>query len=365
VAHADAQNARIPVAVLGATGTIGQRLVALLATHPWFELVRVAASERNVGRPYAEAVRWHIGSDVPDAARALPIMPLEAGPDLPVRVAFSALPAAEAERCEPAFARAGVYVFSNASAYRMQPDVPLIVPEINPAHLAALATQRAARSWPGALVTNPNCSAIGLTLALAPLARFGLRRVLVTTMQSASGAGYPGVPSLDLIDNVVPYIDGEEGKLESESRKILGAWTGDAFENAPVRLSAQCTRVPVREGHLECVSVELEQRVEADEMVAAWADFAGEPQRLRLPSAPLHPVIYRDELDRPQPVIDRLAGDGMTVTVGRLRPCGVLDYKFVCLSHNTIRGAAGAALLNAELAYARGLLGAENRSAPA
>ena len=349
-------DARIPVAVLGATGMVGQRLVALLANHPWFELAGVVASERNVGRPYAEAVRWRIEGEIPDVARELPLVSLEDGPSLPVGVAFSGLPTAEAERIEPEFARAGVFVSSNASAYRMSPDVPLIVPEINPDHLNVLAHQRAVRDWSGALITNPNCSAIGLTLSLAPLARFGLRRVLVTTMQSASGAGYPGVSSLDLIDNVVPYIGGEEEKLESESRKILGSWTDESFLDADARFSAQCNRVAVREGHLEAVSVEFERPVEAEELIAAWNEFTAEPQRLGLPTAPEHPVVYREERDRPQPVRDRLAGNGMTVTVGRLRPCNVLDYKFVCLSHNTIRGAAGAALLNAELAYARGVL---------
>lgn len=354
--------ARIPVAVLGATGMVGQRLVALLANHPWFELAGVAASERSVGRPYAEAVHWHIESDVPGAARALPLVSPVPGPDLPARVVFSALPAAEAERVEPEFARAGAFVFSNASAHRLQPDVPLIVPEINPDHLDALPAQRAARDWPGGLVTNPNCSTIGLTLALAPLAGFGLRRVIVTTLQGASGAGYPGVPALDLIDNVVPFIGGEEHKIEVEGRKILGSWSGSGFSDAPIRFSAHCNRVAVRESHLECVSVEFERRVAAEELVAAWEAFAGEPQRLRLPTAPIHPLIYRDEPDRPQPVRDRLAGNGMTVTVGRLRPCSVFDYKFVCLSHNTIRGAAGAALLNAELAYARGLLAIGSRT---
>jgi aspartate-semialdehyde dehydrogenase len=357
--------ARIPVAVLGATGIVGQRLVAMLANHPWFELAGVAASERSVGRPYADAVHWHIEGDVPSAARALPLVSPMPGPDLPAHVVFSALPAAEAEQVEPEFAHASAFVFSNASANRLQPDVPLIVPEINPDHLDALSAQRGTRGWPGGLVTNPNCSTIGLTLALAPLAGFGLRRVIVTTLQAASGAGYPGVPALDLIDNVVPFIGDEEHKLETEGRKILGSWSGSGFSDAPIRFSAHCNRVAVREGHLECVSVELDRRVEAPELVAAWRAFAGEPQRLQLPTAPIHPIIYRDEPDRPQPMRDRLAGDGMTVTIGRLRPCGVLDYKFICLSHNLIRGAAGAALLNAELAYARGLLDIGSRHLPA
>lgn len=342
--------------MLGATGMVGQRLVALLAEHPWFALVGVAASDRSQGRPYGDVVRWRIEGDVPAQVRSLPLVAPTPGAHLPAQVVFSALPTAEAQEFEPAFARAGAFVSSNASAYRMSDDVPLIVPEINPGHLDALTIQRAARAWPGALVTNPNCSTIGLTIALAPLARFGLRRVIVTTLQAASGAGYPGVPSLDLIDNVVPYISGEEEKMASETRKILGAWTAGHFADAELRLSAHCNRVPVREGHLECVSVEFEQRPQPDDILAAWRDFSGEPQRLGLPTAPAHPIAYRDEPDRPQPARDRDQGAGMTVTVGRLRPCEIFDYKFVCLSHNTIRGAAGAALLNAELAYARGLL---------
>ena len=350
---------RIPVTVLGATGLVGQRFVSLLANHPWFELAGVAASDRSVGGRYGDVVRWNVETEPPPAALELRVARPEPGVVLSACVVFSALPAAEAEAIEPAFARAGALVFSNASAYRMAPDVPLIVPEINPGHLTALTIQRERRGWPGAIVTNPNCSTIGLTLALAPLTRFGLRRVLVTTLQAASGAGYPGVASLDLLDNVIPYIGSEEEKIEEETRKILGGIHGNAFaplDADALRLSAHCNRVAVRDGHLETVSVELAERVAPDDILAAWEGFAGEPQRFRLPSAPEHPIVYRVEADRPQPVRDRLAGRGMSVTTGRLRPCGVLDYKFVCLSHNTIRGAAGAALLNAELAYARGLL---------
>lgn len=351
------ENKRIPVAVLGATGLVGQRLIALLADHPWFELVAVAASPRHAGQRYGDAVRWVIEGAVPRAAAALPLVPAEPGGHLPARLVFSALPTPAAARIEPAFARAGAFVFSNASAHRMDSDVPLIVPEINPDHLDALAAQRASRGWPGAIVANPNCSTIGLALALAPLAPFGPRRVIVTTLQAASGAGYPGISGLDLLDNVVPYIAGEEPKIETEARKILGSWrAGEGFAGADLRLSAHCTRVGVREGHLECVSVELARPPDERDLIAAWRDFTAEPQRLLLPSAPAHPVVYRDEPDRPQPRRDRDAESGMAVTVGRLRPCPVLDVKFVCLSHNTLRGAAGAALLNAELAYARGLL---------
>lgn len=351
---------RIPVTVLGATGLVGQRLIALLDSHPWFEVAGVAASERNLGVRYGDAVRWKVAeSDPPADVLNLQLAAPEPGDALPGRVVFSALPANEAQVIEPRFAAAGALVFSNASAYRMADDVPLIVPEINPDHLASLAVQRERRDWRGALVTNANCSTIGLTLALAPLHRhFGLRRVMVTTLQAASGAGYPGVASLDLLDNVIPFIGGEEEKIESETRKILGGWTNGAFVplGDDVRLSAACNRVAVRDGHLETVSVELAAKATADELLSVWRDFTAEPQRLGLPTAPSPVLVYRAEEDRPQPVRDRLAGDGMAVTIGRLRPCDVLEYKFVCLSHNTIRGAAGAALLNAELAYARGLL---------
>lgn len=351
---------RVPVTVLGATGLVGQRLIALLDDHPWFEVTGVAASERSLGARYGDVVRWKVAeSEPPTNVLDLQLSAPEPGDALPGRVVFSALPANEAEVIEPRFAAAGALVFSNASAYRMAEDVPLIVPEINPDHLASLTVQRMRRGWRGALVTNANCSTIGLTLALAPLQqRFGLRRVLVTTLQAASGAGYPGVASLDLLDNVIPFIGSEEEKMESETRKILGGWSGDAF--APlgddVRLSAACNRVAVREGHLETVSVELTERASADDLLRAWRDFTAEPQQRGLPTAPSPVLVYREEQDRPQPVRDRLTGGGMAVTIGRLRRCDVLDYKFVCLSHNTIRGAAGAALLNAELAYARGLL---------
>jgi aspartate-semialdehyde dehydrogenase len=349
---------RIPVVILGATGLVGQRLLALLAEHPWFRLVGVAASERNAGQRYGDAVRWRLESDPPAEVLDLRLEAPVPGPGLPPRVVFSALPADEAREIEPRFARAGAIVFSNASAYRMEVDVPLVVPEVNPEHLAALATQRERRGWSGAIITNPNCSTIGLTLALAPLQPLGLRRVLVTTLQAASGAGYPGVASLDLIDNVIPHIASEEEKIEEETVKILGGWQDGRFQPlAATRVSAACHRVAVRDGHLEAVSVELEQRVPAEALIAAWRDYRAEPQRLALPTAPTPPLVYREEPDRPQPLRDRMAGGGMAVSIGRLRRCGVLDYKFVCLSHNTIRGAAGAALLNAELAYARGLLG--------
>lgn len=353
----DTPRSRIPAVVLGATGIVGQRLVALLARHPWFRLVGVAASQRNIGRLYGDVVQWRIEGDIPSDAAALQLSRPLPGDDLPATLVFSALPTSEAETVEPAFAQAGAFVSSNASAYRMRADVPLLIPEINPEHLAALTKQRAARQWSGALITNPNCSTIGLALALAPLTRFGIQQVIVTTLQAASGAGYPGVASLDLLDNVIPFIAGEEEKIETETRKILGVWQDDdQFVDAPIRLSAQTTRVAVREGHLALVSVKFARAPEPEDILAAWQGFAGSPQELRLPTAPERVLRYLDAPDRPQPQYDRDAERGMGVTIGRLRRCEVLDYRFVCLSHNTIRGAAGAALLNAELAYARGLL---------
>jgi aspartate-semialdehyde dehydrogenase len=354
---------RIPAVVLGATGFVGQRLVAMLARHPWFRLAGVAASERHAGKRYGEVVRWRIEGETPPDAAALRLARPTPDDHPPATLVFSALPALEAEAVEPAFAQAGAFVSSNASAFRMQPDVPLVIPEINPDHLSAIAGQRALRQWPGALVTNPNCSTIGLALALAPLARFGIEQVIVTTLQAASGAGYPGVASLDLIDNVIPYIAGEEEKIETETRKILGAWQDGAFTDSPIRLSAQTTRVPVREGHLACVSVKFEQTPQPEEILTAWQEFSGLPQTLKLPTAPEHVLRYLEAPDHPQPRYDRDAENGMGVTLGRLRRCEVLDYRFICLSHNTIRGAAGAALLNAELAYARGLLATSGRGA--
>jgi aspartate-semialdehyde dehydrogenase len=335
----------------------------MLARHPWFRLAGVAASERHAGRLYGEVVHWRIEGDAPAEAVALRLARPTPDDCPPASLVFSALPALEAEAIEPTFARAGAFVSSNASAFRMASDVPLVVPEINPDHLSALARQRTSRQWSGALVTNPNCSTIGLALALAPLARFGIEQVMVTTLQAASGAGYPGVASLDLIDNVIPFIAGEEEKIETETRKILGVWQDGAFADAPIRLSAQATRVPVREGHLASVSVKLAQTPQPEDIVAAWQEFSGQPQALKLPTAPPRVLRYLDAPDRPQPRYDRDAEHGMGVTLGRLRHCAVLDYRFICLSHNTIRGAAGAALLNAELAYAHGLLATSGRSA--
>lgn len=347
---------KIPVAVLGATGMVGQRFIALLAEHPWFELGAVVGSERRAGQAYGAAVTWRLTTPPPAAALQMPLLAPDADYDAPI--AFSALPAEVADNIEPLAARRGKAVFSNASSYRMDDDVPLLIPEANPDHLELLVRQRAARGWSGLLVTNPNCSTIQIALALKPLHdAFGVTKMQVTTLQAISGAGYPGVASYDIIDNVIPYIGQEEEKIERETRKILGTYTGQAVTPAEMTISAQCTRVAVREGHLACVSVELARDVTSADLIAAWRAFAAEPQHRNLPSAPQPAIVVRDEPDRPQPLRDREAGNGMAVVIGRVRPCPILGHKFVVLGHNTIRGAAGASLLNAELMLARGLLG--------
>lgn len=349
---------RIPVAVLGATGMVGQRFIELLQGHPWFELVGLAASEQHRKQPYAQATRWRLAGDMPPSVSTLPVVPCHPA-ELPgVKIVFSALPAEVASDIEAEFARAGVAVFSNTKNYRMTPDVPLVVPEVNPEHLAAISQQRQAHDWSGCIITNPNCSATPLVMALKPLQEaFGLRKVLITTMQAISGAGYPGLSSYDILDNVIPFISGEEEKLESETQKMLGSWSASTgFTNASVVVSAHCNRVSTREGHLECASVEFAREVDAAEILEVWQHFVGEPQRLGLPSAPERVLIYRREPDRPQTLLDRDAGHGMTVTLGRLRTCPILHYKFVMLGHNTIRGAAGGSLLNAELCVSKGYL---------
>lgn len=357
---------RIPVGVLGATGAVGQRFVQLLAGHPWFVLREVVGSGRTAGRPYGTVAGWRLPGGVPEEARELLVR--APGDPLDSPLLFSALPAEVAGETELGLAAAGHAVFSNARNHRMAPDVPLLVPEINADHAAMLARQRRERGWSGTLVTNPNCSTIHLVLALKPLQdAFGLKQVLVTTLQALSGAGYPGVPSLDLLDNVVPYIGGEEEKVAIETRKILGGYDeARGFADADVTVSATCTRVPVRDGHTESVAVALGRAAELDEVATALAAFSGPPQHLGLPSAPRHPVLVLDEEDRPQPFLDRDRERGMATVIGRLRPCPILGYKFVLLGHNTIRGAAGASILNAELLLAQGLLpGVENRVARA
>ena len=345
---------RIPVAVLGATGSVGQRFIQLLERHPWFRLHEVVASERSAGKTYAQAVDWRLESLLPDSAGTLTVKHL--GSELESRLLFSGLDSSVAGEAEEHYAARGCTVISNSRNHRMDDDVPLLIPEINAEHLEAIEHQRRTRG--GSIVTNPNCSVVGLAMALAPLQRaFGVEQVHVTTMQAISGAGFAGVASYAILDNVVPYIGGaEEEKIEKEPRKILGRWSGSRFEDAPIAISAQVNRVPTIDGHLMTISAKLRERASIDDVRAAIESFTGEPQRLGLPSAPERPLHYIDAPDRPQPRLDRDRERGMAVSVGRLRPCTLLDLRMVALVHNTIRGAAGAAILNGELLEARGLL---------
>jgi len=342
--------------VLGATGLVGQRLVKLLADHPWFELAEVAASERSSGKSYAEAVRWHLDGPVPHAARSLVVKSLD--PNLECDFVFSALDSSVAGAAEEDFARAGYPVVSNSKNHRMDPDVPLLIPEVNASHLDAVRTQQKNRGYDGGfIVTNPNCSTAGLVLVLKPLAdAFGLEKVFAVTLQAVSGAGYPGVASMDIHANVIPYISGEEEKMESEPQKLLGKWDGARFIDAGLGLSAHCNRVPVLEGHLECISVSLKKIACLKEVREALRNFEVAAELASLPSAIRHPVVVLDGEDRPQPRRDVHVGNGMAAVVGRVRECPLLDIKLTLLSHNLVRGAAGAALLNAELLAARGLL---------
>jgi aspartate-semialdehyde dehydrogenase len=346
--------AKIEVGILGATGMVGQQFVALLADHPWFRVTWLGASQRSEGKPYRDASAWRLPAALPDDVAALTVD--AASPERAPRLVFSGLDASVAGDIEAAFAKAGHIVISNARNYRMDPVVPLLIPEINPDHLRLLDCQSAARGWKGRIVTNPNCSTIVLALALAPLRQFGLRMVDVTTLQAVSGAGYPGVPSWDILGNIVPFIDGEEPKIETEPKKILGTLAGEGIEPHPMVISAQTTRVPVHDGHTVCTSVALEQPVDVPTLIDAFESFRGRPQDLDLPSAPPQPLVYLHERNRPQPALDVNRGGGMTVSIGRLRACPILGYRFVALGHNTIRGAAGAAILNAELMHREGRL---------
>lgn len=347
---------KIPVGVLGATGAVGQKFVSLLEDHPWFELTELAASDRSAGKCYKEATVWRQYKPIPERLKDRTIKPCE--PTLDCRVVFSGLDSSVAGEIEENFARAGYIVLSNSRNHRMDDDVPLLVPEVNPEHLALIKVQRERRGWSGAIVTNPNCSTIGLVMALAPIHRaFGVKRVVVMTMQALSGAGYPGHSAIDMLGNVIPFIGGgEEEKVETETLKIMGSLEGDGIRFADCRISAHTNRVFVEDGHMECVSVELERKAKPDEAARVLAQFSSLPQELKLPSAPEQPVIVTDEKDRPQPRFDRDAGNGMSAVVGRIRECPVFDIRFVVLSHNTIRGAAGAAILNAELMKAQGML---------
>jgi aspartate-semialdehyde dehydrogenase len=347
---------RIPVAILGATGSVGQRFIQLLERHPWFRVHEVVASERSAGKSFQEAADWRLETLVPDDVAGMTVKSL--GAELESKVVFSGLDSSVAGEAEDLYANRGCAVISNSKNHRMAADVPLLIPEINAEHLEAIEQQRDRRGSRGYIVTNPNCSVMGLAIALAPIHRaFGLEAVHVTTMQAISGAGYAGVASYAILDNVIPYIGGgEEEKIEAEPRKILGDWTNGKFADAPITISAQVNRVPTIDGHLMTVSAKLRHKASLDAIRETLESFTGEPQRLGLPTAPKRPIHYIDSPDRPQPRLDRDREQGMAVSVGRLRPCPLLDFRLVVLVHNTIRGAAGAAVLNAELLEARGML---------
>lgn len=343
---------KITVAILGATGSVGQRFIELLVDHPWFEIVAVAASGRSFGKRYGDAVNWLLPTPLPENIASM--MLSECKPPMTANLIFSALDSSVATDIEGAFANAGYMVISNSKNYRMHSDVPLLIPEVNSDHLALLTHQKFSG---GKIVTNPNCSAIGLAMALKPLDdSFGIESVNVVTMQAISGAGYPGVASMDILDNIIPYIAGEEDKLETEPLKIFGKLDKDHIIESRIKISAQCNRVAVSDGHTECVSIKLKSRSSKQELIEAWRTFSGEPQRLALPSAPKYPIHYFENDYLPQPKFQRNLDKGMAVSIGRLRNCPLLDYKFTVVSHNTIRGAAGGAILCAELLVRKGYI---------
>jgi aspartate-semialdehyde dehydrogenase len=345
---------KVPVGILGATGMVGQRYIQLLEDHPWFEVAWLAASDRSSGKMYGEAAKWRLDTPLPERVAKMVVSAAE--PEGAPKVIFASVDAAIAREMEPKFAAAGCAVISNSSAFRMAPNVPLVLAEVNAGHLEMIEEQPWRKESGGFIVTNSNCSAMGLVLALKPIEeRFGIEKIFVTTMQAVSGAGYPGVASMDILDNVIPFIASEEEKMETETLKLLGKLEGRSVTPLDAKMTAHCNRVPVVDGHTECVSIKLGREARREEILDAWAEFrplAG----LGLPFAPEQPIAWREENDRPQPRLDRNRGKGMTVTVGRLRPCNVLDWKFVLLSHNTVRGAAGATILNAEMLASLGKL---------
>ncbi len=343
---------KIDVGILGATGSVGQKFIQLLAKHPWFKITALAASEKSAEKNYKDAVNWFMTGPIPDRMAGMKVQSCE--PDLPCSVVFSGLDSSVAGGIEEKFARAGYIVVSNSKNHRYDEDVPLLIPEVNPDHLGLVKQQKYGK---GMIVTNPNCSAIGMVLALKPLLdNFGLKAVNVVTLQALSGAGYPGVSSLDVIDNVIPFISGEEAKMEKEPLKILGRLNKGKIDLLDLKISAQCNRVPVIDGHLECISVKLGRKAVKEELITAWTEFSALPQELKLPMAPLQPIVYFEDDKLPQPKLQRNLDKGMAVSIGRLRECSIFDYKFVVLSHNTVRGAAGGAILNAELMVKKGLI---------
>lgn len=347
---------KIPVAVLAATGSVGQRFIQLLDGHPMFEAVALTSSDRTMGQKYGDACHWILAGELPTWARTMTLLPTEPA-SAAVPLAFSALPADAARELEPEFARAGTLVCSNASAYRNEPDVPILLPEVNPEHADVLKAQQRLRGWTGGIVTNPNCTSTGMTVALKALQdAFGLKRVFAVSMQALSGAGYPGVPALDIVDNVIPWIKGEEEKVEWEPRKMLGRLSGDAILPADFQISAHTNRVAVTDGHMVCLSIELASKATPEEAASAMSEYQAAEVASDLPSAPHPAIVVRSEADRPQPRLDRMTGNGMTTVIGRVRQDPIFDLKFVVLTHNTIRGAAGGSIYNAELLARLGYL---------
>lgn len=343
---------KISVGILGATGSVGQHFVNILSRHPWFQITALAASERSQGKTYRQATNWLLPEAMPQEVADMEVRPCV--PDLPCSIVFSGLDSSVAGEIETQFAQKGYIVLSNARNHRMDPDVPLLIPEVNPEHLELLKIQKYGK---GKIVTNPNCSTIGVAMALKPLFdRFGVEALHVVTMQAISGAGYPGVASLDIFDNVIPFISGEEDKVETEPLKILGKYQQGSIAPAKIAISAQCNRVAVSDGHTGCLAVKLGKKAAPEELVTAWREFSSEVQEMRLPTAPEKPIYYFEEENYPQPKRHRGLDKGMAVSIGRLRPCPLFDYKFVILSHNTIRGAAGCAILNAELMLKKGYI---------
>ena len=344
---------KIPVAILGATGSVGQKFIELLANHPWFQITELCASDKSAGKKYKDAVDWFLQSKMPESVGEIVVNKCE--PVLKSKVVFSGLDSSVAGEVETAFAKAGYKIISNSKNHRMDEDVPLLIPEVNPDHLEMINQQNFNG---GAIITNPNCSTIGLVLALKPIhQQFGIESLNVVTMQAISGAGYPGLPAMDMLDNAIPFIGGEEPKMEKEPLKILGQLnTSGTVDLADIKISAQCNRVAVNDGHLECVQVKLKNKPSIDEIINAWESFKSEPQKLKLPSAPKQPIHYYHEDKYPQPKVQRNLENGMATSVGRLRECSLFDYKFVILSHNTVRGAAGGTILIAELLHAKGYL---------
>ncbi len=346
---------KIEVGILGATGMVGQRFISLLEHHPWFEVKWLAASDRSSGKKYGEACNWRVRDAMPKQAADMDVH--ECKPGRAPKLVFSSLDSKVAGEIEKEFAHAGHLVVSNSSNHRMDADVPLLIPDVNPDHLALGRAQHHERKWKGMIVTNPNCTTVGLVMSLAPIEhKFGLAKVMMTSMQAVSGAGYPGLPTLDILGNVIPYIGGEEEKVERETRKLLGKFVDGKVVPGDFIVSAHCNRVLVEDGHTESISIALRTPAKAEDIIEVWRKYKSRPQELGLPSAPKHPIIYREEKDRPQVKFDVASENGMATSVGRLRACPVLEWKYTALSHNTIRGAAGAALLNAELMKAEGYL---------